>query len=191
MANQHVGFIPSEQFAKVWREHNGDTQRIANAIGYSLRAVYVRDGQRVESNALRFEVSKPTGDEAQVFAAVRETPSILDGRGDPPLQAKLQALLATYPMSRYLRWARIQLLKEREASPRSGIEPAWAQYLELAKEAERGDWGPFEEDALALAWRAARSGGDDVLADRLRKSLLELHPDSAAARDLRRFNAER
>jgi hypothetical protein len=157
---------------------------------YSVRAVYLREGRRLaESNALRFEVSEPTGAEADVAAVVREQPNIMGPGGHPGILEKRRELLEKYPDSRYLKWARLQLLWVKDSELRNDLRlrpSRSAEYLALAQEAERGDWGPFEEDALALALLAAANGGDDVLHQRLRKTLLERHPKSAWARYVRR-----
>lgn len=76
---------------------------------YSLRAVYVgRKHGRVKSNTLPFQVSEPIGAEAEVFAAVQESPDMLIGSGD---RAKLRDLLEKHADSRYLRRARLELLE--------------------------------------------------------------------------------
>jgi hypothetical protein len=46
------------------------------------------------------------------------------------------------------------------------------------------EWGPFEEEALALVIKAARAAGDKDKEDQARNELLQKYPDSATVREM-------
>jgi hypothetical protein len=150
---------------------------------YSIAAIYMHrspSGDRVPtgiaSNVIRFQVSEPSGDDAKVLEHIRRQPWYPSQRGrlwgiDPDLKV-VESVVAQYPASRYVRLARLELLRLRSRQP-NGTPPAQvtAECLEKLGEVLSAEWGAFTPEALRLAISYADCAGDTKRADALRKKL--------------------
>ena len=65
-----------------------------------------------------------------------------------------------------------------------------SRYLALARQTFAEQWGPFQEEALALTMRLALAGGDETLADQAEAELLQRFPKSVTAREIREAETE-
>jgi hypothetical protein len=172
---------------------------------YSVTALYVHDGARpsgVASNTLRFRVLEPRAADREVL---RELESVPGGAGPASAalrQARARELLERYPDSPYLRLARLERYREQDDALHNERDPLSGEsihhlgregmaalrrqhYRRLAEEILAwNDWGPFEEEALALASLYALGAGEMPLRDRARQMLLDRHPGSASARQI-------
>lgn len=135
---------------------------------YVLRLVYIGGQTDVSSNEVQVSVEMPPPDELPLLREILREPTITYVTADWPRR------LQQYPTSRYLAWSRIAdfgsklhsgaLLPDREAEDR--------RRLEIVAEMLAQEWGQFEEEALALAYRTVpgtrKTGPAGELAARLR-----------------------
>lgn len=174
---------------------------------YTLKVSYSdsKEGVAAESNALTFSVEDPSGDEITVLQSVRSDAKIFDARR----AAAAKALLARFPDSRYLKWAKLQLLQENASELQNRYDPEtgeslWQldagqltavrrQHFTRMTEAILSDtnWRALEEESLERAVLYAGMSGDSATADRLKADLLTRFPRSAAAQHVRELDAER
>ncbi len=172
---------------------------------FSLSVAYAGEQQSpVTSNPVRFEVHAAPADSAEILDAVRREPRILDGNGNAAAQQKARELVDRFPQSPYLRWAKLCLLEERANAPDRGLDADTvgrlrrsdtqtlerhrvAEYERLTEEllANGTDWGPFEEEALALGVLTAQGAGNAKKAAELRATIYARYPRSATAKRLR------
>jgi len=175
---------------------------------YQLRAVYAKNEHWIESNSLSFDVSEPDGTDRDVLLTAMQVPTILRAGGDAQTQARARALLKDHPGSRYLRWARLQILQERAMALHNQQDPETHEsmrhldkkalrefrvngYRRLAEEIlEERDWGPYEEEALGAAHMYAQAGGDAQLSQRARDGLFAKYPRSMAVRRIKENETE-
>lgn len=174
---------------------------------YAMQAIYSSSGRLATSNTVTLKVSEPAGAERDVFEAIRADAALIEATGPAPVQAKTKKLVETYPTSRYLRWTRIKLLGERAAALQNRLDPDTGaplhldkagharfkaqKYREMAEQSlHDSTWGPYEEEALAMAMSYAMAGGDRGMADQAKEELLRKHPNSAAAREVRAVETE-
>jgi hypothetical protein len=172
---------------------------------YALKAEYASNGSAppVYSNEVRVRVRAPRGVEAEILSFSETNRLVLDAAGSTDDQNRRTAeLMNRYPESPYLRWARLRDLTFKDVKPESDDEREAMVALERSdpgaydrqvrlKYAERAKavldfshWGPFEEDALALAYRFARSSQDENLAREVRERLLGGYPGSIYAAEV-------
>jgi hypothetical protein len=196
-------------------EHPADEAResllFAHPGPYAVTAFYVHDGVRlsgVASNTLRFRVREPGGADADVLRELRRDPALAGLTGGPQTLARARALLDSHPDSAYLRLARLERYREQQDALHNERDPVSGEsihalgregmaafrrqhYRRMAEEIlAREDWGPFEEEALALASLYAHGAGDEEMRTRARKLLLERFPDSATVRRIRETEPE-
>jgi hypothetical protein len=176
---------------------------------YSVTAVYVQDGlpSGVASNTLRFTVGEPSGGDREVLAEMRRDPWLVRADGPAPSQARAKALLERYPESRYLRLAKLERFQQQASALHNERDPVTGEsvfhlgkeglaefrrqhYRRLAEEMlSEGDWGPFEEEALAFAGLYAAAGGDEATSTRVRKQLFDKYPLSATVKRIQETEA--
>jgi len=174
---------------------------------YSIKVAYVAGGQWQESNSVSFTVTEPTGADREILALLLQDPLVIEGAGPAKTQARLREIVEKNPSSHYLRWPRIKLLERRAIAVHNRMDPdtgerlssldpdglarmAARHYNEIAQQCLEGQWGSFEEEALALAIRYARAAGDEGMAEKAKEELLRKHPDSATARQIRASEGE-
>lgn len=132
---------------------------------YRFRAFYNKHGLRVESNWISFEVIDPSGEEVDVYSAVREDLGVL---GSLWALERIRPLIANHPKSRYLRWLRLQLYEEARYPSFAGAgitvdsrqapaDLALARARAVQELVSEPTWFPFEDEALTLAYRLARA----------------------------------
>jgi hypothetical protein len=155
------------------------------------------------SNAVRFDVHAPAGEDVQVLTAIENDLGMLqcDYPGGPK---KTKALLARFPNSPYLRWASIACLKWDHHELYSGYRDPETGKIIGAQDTEKirlvakkllqkvlslGDLGPFEVERLDLGYTLAVLTGDETAAS-LKMDLLSRFPESVAAVDLRKSEAD-
>jgi hypothetical protein len=170
---------------------------------FSIRLDYAGRQARATSNALRFTVKAPAGEDREILEAVRREPRILDASGDAAAQAKARDLVERFPHSAYLRWTRLRMLEHKTNAPDRDLGPQgreavlrldnvdrerhWVrEYQRVAEELlSSGDWGPFEEEALAVGLLAAQGAGDKEKAAAAKATLYEKYPDSPTVKRLK------
>jgi len=170
---------------------------------FSLRLEYAGQQQRAISNVLRFDVKAPAGEDFEILEAVRREPRILDANGDAAAQAKAKELAEKFPHSPYLRWTKLRLLEHKANAPDRDLDPQRAEDMRRLDRADReshrireyeriaeellssADWGPFEEEALAVALLAAQGAGDKGKAARAKAILYEKYAHSPTVRRLK------
>lgn len=176
---------------------------------YSVQAVYMRQEPWVTSNALSVTVAEPTGADREILQAVGRDRSILEANGDAATQAAWKELIRKHPESPYLRWARLCLLKRRGEALHNWQDPDTGEllldrmdqagiarvrvkhYREMADDIlSDPNWGPFEEEAMALAFSYARASGHQDAEARARKELFEKYPRSATVKQIKANEAE-
>ena len=166
---------------------------------YSVKVVYTdpHSDLSATSSALRFTVTEPSDEDREILEAAKARPMMLGRLGDRESQAKVKDLIERHPRSPYLRYTRLRVLEARLSNPdrdlapdklerlrrydREGLDRYRAeqqQEIADAVSAETG-WGPFEEEALALAIEAAWQTGGKEKADRAGAELVRKYPDSA------------
>lgn len=173
---------------------------------FSVRVAYA--GQGATSNALRFDVKAPAAEDREILEAVRREPRILDANGDAPAQAKAKELAEKFPHSRYLRWTKLRLLEHKANAPDRDLDPQTVEdmrrldkaglerhrlreYERIAEELlSSAEWGPFEEEALAVGILAAQGAGDKQKEARARTTLYEKYPHSATVKRLKQEGDE-
>ena len=176
---------------------------------YSVSVVYTdpATGGSATSNALRFTVSEPTGEDREILEAAKTRPMMLALLGDRESRAKAEELMHRHSRSPYLRYTRLRALWARLWYPHKDLAPetldrfrrydrdAHERYLrehfhkigdEVSAETE---WGAFEEEALALAIAAAQQELDKDKANHARDELFRKFPDSATAGEMRERGA--
>jgi hypothetical protein len=170
---------------------------------FSIRLDYAGQEARATSSPLRFTVKAPTGGDREVLEAVRREPRILDANGDAAAQAKARELAERFPHSAYLRWTRLRMLEYKANAPDRDLDPQGREdilrldnvdrerrrvreYEQMAEELlSSGDWGPFEEEALAVGFLAAEGAGDKEKAAGAKATLYEKYPYSPTVRRLK------
>ncbi len=170
---------------------------------FSMRLDYAGQQARATSNALRFTVKAPAGEDREILEAVRREPRILDANGDAAAQAKAKELAERFPHSPYLRWTKLRMLEHKANAPDRDLDPhgredilrldkidrdrhRMREYERVAEEIlSSGDWGPFEEEALAVGLLAAQGAGDKEKAARAKATLYEKYPRSPTVKRLK------
>lgn len=171
---------------------------------FSVRVIYAGQRETVQSNAVRFDVKAPSGEDLAILEAVRREPRILEGNGDAAAQLKAKELVDRFPQSPYLRWAKLRLLQEKANSPDRDLDPETVEHLRAfdaaglerrrVAEYERmteellskgTDWRPFEEEALAVGILAAQGAGNQQKAQEAKSALYARYPSSATAKRLK------
>jgi hypothetical protein len=172
---------------------------------YSVTVVYTDPytDQSATSNALRFTVTEPSVEDHEILEAAKARPMMLLGLGGRESQAKAKELIEKHPQSPYLRYPRLRVLRSHLYYPYRDLAPASLERLRRydregldryraeqqqkiadAVSAETG-WGPFEEEALALAIEAAWQTGGKDKADQAGAELFRKYPESATAWEMR------
>jgi outer membrane protein assembly factor BamD (BamD/ComL family) len=159
------------------------------------------------SNRLGFTVEEPQGPDGEILAAARDEPFMLAYLGSQESLGKVRQLVEKHPSSRYLHLARLRILEGRHQLPDRELDEATRDRLvrtdrsglAINRHARRQrvleellavpDWGPFEEEALALAIEAAEAADASDLARESREKLLRKYPRSLAAQRLREDEA--
>lgn len=177
---------------------------------YSVKVVYTdrETGQSTTSRALRFTARAPGSEDREIFDAAKARPMMLAFLGNAESQAKVKELIERHSRSPYLRWTRLRVLQERLALPDLELDPETRDRLrrfdqaglerhrteQRRKTAEEifteAEWGPFEEEALALGIAAAEAVGDKDKAKYARDELFRKHPHSATVRQMRAQEGE-
>lgn len=176
---------------------------------YTVRAVYVGGDRPVESNDLKVSVRAPRdpGD-SEVLQLIARDRSVIMSAGYAPSPNNndnpYRLLLRKHRHSPYLRCARLQRLVDHtfplervyDQETREPLyNPAWGNreefaaqhYKQLAQQILEDDtWGPFEEEALLLAYTFASRAGAQELRERARTRLLEEYSQSPSAEEIRR-----
>ncbi len=170
---------------------------------YRLKLTYQPSGKAVvtSSNVLAFQVREPAGDEERILEKIRQTPWLLLGGG------RKGELLAEFPDSPYLSYAKLHAFWEWETALRGRTDPATGQslwhlsqdeYERFAKDqwrrkahelmAER-EWGAFDEERLGHALSAAERSGDADAAVHIRSEALTRFGYSELAQRMREDEA--
>ncbi len=181
-----------------------DSFLFSRAGEYSVTALYLHDGvPKVASNRLRFKITEPGGSNHSVLEQVRLDPTLLTAAGGPESDALLKSLLEKHPESPYLRLAKLERFKQRQNALDNEYDPDTRQsifglgkqgmglfqrqyYRRMADEilSDR-EWGPFEDEALALASLYAYGAGDREMSERVKKDLFQRYPQSATVKRLK------
>jgi hypothetical protein len=178
---------------------------------YALRAAYVGGSKPVVSNTISVTAQAPENpSDREVFALIVRDRQVLmmaghaspnaPGYSDNPYRLTLEQ----HSTSPYLRCARLQRLGEH-LRPLSEVydartrEPVYSaargdrrefqakHYRELAQESLGDDtWGPFEEEALHMAYLFAQRAGAAELKAEARERLFTRHPGSPSAEEVRK-----
>jgi hypothetical protein len=166
------------------------------------------------SNALVFEVSAPTGDDAVVAEALRADPRLIGGLKP---HAALEQFIRAHSESKYIPWLKHLMYGEVAASLRNNRDPetgeSWfplgkaeanaraaAVAAKVCNEIQQDEWGPLEEERLWALALWARTAGNPVLSASAREQIRQRFPNSRAAaevtewedavREARAFDAE-
>ncbi len=176
---------------------------------YIVKVLYMHDGvlSTVASNALWFDVGEPTGADREILEAVRRNPDLLRARGGVEDRSLTRKLVEQHPNSPYLRWARLEQFRQRASAVESSRDPDTGESVyhlgkdglaEFGRQHHRrlaegilsgGDWGPFEEEALALGCLYAQNAGDREMSERARRDLFEKYPRSAIVKRIKEAEA--
>jgi hypothetical protein len=181
-----------------------DALLFSSASEYLVRAIYVHDGapSMVVSNQLRFKVAEPKGAERAILDQLRKDRTLVTADGSPQSRAVVRDLLVRSPDSPYLRLAKLELFRQRHNALYNEYDPdtgASIQHLgpegigsfrreyyrRMSREVLAEDWGPYADEALALAALYAWGAGDRETSLRLKKDLLERYPQSVPARQIK------
>lgn len=177
---------------------------------YVVRAVYLDAGvpTDVVSNPLRFRVVEPHGSDRVVWGQIQREPNLLKLYGSADTRSHPRRLLDQYPSSPYLRFTWLEDFASRGRALGSQQDPDTGEsFWDLGREGRREfarqyyrrmleellaipDWGPFEPEALAIAFQYALAAGDKESSERFRKELITKYPDSAMGRRYRRSGDE-
>ena len=169
---------------------------------FSITLEYAGQQTGATSNALRFTVKAPVAEDREILEAVRREPRILDANGDAAVQARAKELAERFPHSAYLRWTRLRLLEHKANAPDRDLDPQRREHAPTRqrqimshriKEYERvaeellssAEWGPLEEEALAVGLLAAQGAGDKEKAARAKATLYEKYPHSPTVKRLK------
>jgi len=176
---------------------------------YSVRVLYAPDGvpSGLASKRLRFAVRAPSESDVEILRALREDPRLATLDGSAGSQARAKAFLDLHPDSPYLRLAKLVRFEQQaddlqnERDPVTG-ESVFALGREGLADLRRrhfrrmaaeifadGGWGPFEEEALALAALYALAGGDEETRVRARQELFAKYPLSATVKRIKEEEA--
>lgn len=176
---------------------------------YSVTVLYVHGGavSMMASNTLQLEVDEPNGSDRQVLEAVRRNPDLLRARGSADDRSYIRTALEEHPRSPYLRWAKLERSRHKASDLQSDRDPDTGDsvyhlgkeglaefrrqhYRRLAEDIlSDEDWGPFEEEALAMASLYAHGAGDKEMSERARKDLFERYPRSATVKRIKEAEA--
>ena len=165
---------------------------------YAMRVQYATATACADSNVVSFTVMEPMGEaERRMHAALHREPLVLKvARG---YEERAEAWVAADTRNRYLRWPRLKLIiaraeeistgflrAQRDQQPRSSrMDDHKREYFtKTAEDLVGEDWGPFEEERLALIAKCHRWSGRRMDADVAERELLERFPGSAAARQI-------
>lgn len=154
------------------------------------------DGLSARSNALSFEVEEPSGQEGEVFTAIRERPSILRGG------KQAEDLLEQYPASRYLQFAKITRMVRWQHALVNGQDPHTGAYqrhdgsemrriwkadqarLLATQFLATDNWGVFDEERLWWTSLLLDWSGDKISAGAARRELRARFPGTKGAKEV-------
>jgi hypothetical protein len=164
---------------------------------YSLTLDYrAPDGVSAASNTVPFQVEEPTGQEREVFEAIRDRPWILRGGH------QVEELLEQHRASRYLQYAKVMRLWRWQNAVANGRDPLTGAFQgRLTGDARRrweadhfrrlatgflatDSWGAFEEERLSWAALYMHLAGDSVSAAAFSRELKARFPGTRGAKEV-------
>jgi hypothetical protein len=194
---QNIALVHGE-YADDCSGPTGKTFVFPHAGRYRLKLTYQPSGkQAVASNVLSFEAREPQGDDAKLLTTVRQHPGLLLVGGSRG------ALLAQFPNSPYMSYAKLNAFWEWETALHNREDPDTGQslwhlsrdeYERFAKDQWRRkaqelmgerEWGAFDEERLGHALSAAKRSGDPDAAARIRAEAVTRFGDSQLVQRLR------